>query len=219
MEAEMSLQIVDKDVERYMRGLLERHDVPVLLEMEELAREKNFPIINRHVGVTVELLARAIGARRIFELGSGYGYSAYWFARAAGPGSEVHCTDGDANNAKQAEDFLTRAALWDRITFHVGDAVTSFNGVEGDWDIVYNDIDKEGYPAAWEAARDRVKIGGYYICDNVLWSGRVVDDPPKEDEERTAAILRHNAAIAADERYHSSILPIRDGVMVALRVG
>jgi len=215
----MSLQIVDKDVERYMRGLLTRHDVPVLIEMEELAREKNFPIINRHVGVTVELLARAIGARRIFELGSGYGYSAYWFARAAGPGSEVHCTDGDANNAKQAEDFLTRAELWDRITFHVGDAVTSFNGVDGDWDIVYCDIDKEGYPDAWEAARDRVKIGGYYICDNVLWSGRVVDDPPAEDEERTAAIQRHNAMISSDERYHSSILPIRDGVMVALRVG
>jgi len=100
-----------------------------------------------------------------------------------------------------------------------GDAVTSFNGVDGDWDIVYCDIDKNGYPEAWEAARDRVKIGGMYICDNVLWSGRVaVSDSEDQRPEWTEAIKKHNAMIAADERYESSILPIRDGVMVALRV-
>jgi caffeoyl-CoA O-methyltransferase len=218
-EVAMTVQIVNEDVEKYMRGLLARHDDPVLLDMEKLAAEKHFPIINRHVGVTVEILARSIGARRIFELGSGYGYSAYWFARAAGPGAEVHCTDGDPENAKQAEGYLTRAGLWDRVTFHVGDAVTSFNDVGGDWDIVYCDIDKHGYPEAWEAARDRVKIGGMYICDNVLWSGRVaVSDAEDQRPEWTEAIKKHNAAIAADERYESSILPIRDGVMVALRV-
>jgi caffeoyl-CoA O-methyltransferase len=217
----MTIQIVNEQVEQYMRSLLTRHDEPVVVEMEELAREKNFPIINRHVGVTVELLARAIGARRIFELGSGYGYSAYWFARAAGPGSEVHCTDGDAGNEKKAEEFLSRVGLWDRITFHVGDAVTAFNGVEGDWDIVYNDIDKHGYPDAWKAARDRVKIGGMYICDNVLWSGRVAEKGSTDDPrpEWTSAIVEHNAMITSDTRYLSSILPIRDGVMVALRVG
>ncbi|HLW17362.1 MAG TPA: O-methyltransferase [Actinomycetota bacterium] len=215
----MTVQIVNEDVEKYSRALLARHDDPVLLEMEQLAAEKHFPIINRHVGVTVEILARSIGARRIFELGSGYGYSAYWFARAAGPGAEVHCTDGDPENAKQAEGFLSRAGLWDRITFHVGDAVTAFNGADGDWDIVYCDIDKHGYPEAWETARDRVKIGGMYICDNVLWSGRVA--VPDADDQRptwTEAIKKHNEMIAADERYESSILPIRDGVMVALRV-
>ena len=215
----MTVQIVNEDVEKYMRALLTRHDDPVLLEMEQLAAEKHFPIINRHAGVTVEILTRAIGARRIFELGSGYGYSAFWFARAAGPGAEVHCTDGDPENAKQAEGFLSRAGLWDRITFHVGDAVTAFNGVDGDWDIVYCDIDKHGYPEAWEAARDRVKIGGMYICDNVLWSGRVaVPDAEDQRPNWTEAIKRHNEMVAADERYEASILPIRDGVMVALRV-
>ncbi|MGZ4120210.1 MAG: O-methyltransferase [Actinomycetota bacterium] len=216
----MTLQIVNEKVEQYMRELLVRFDEPVVTEMEALAAEKGFPIINRHVGVTVELLARAIGARRIFELGSGYGYSAYWFARAAGPGAEVHCTDGDSENAKQAEGFLSRAGLWDRITFHVGDAVTSFNKISGDFDIVYCDIDKHGYPEAWEAARDRVKIGGMYICDNVLWSGRVAEkDSGDTRPDWTDAIKRHNQMISDDDRYHASILPIRDGVMVALRVG
>ena len=94
----------------------------------------------------------------------------------------------------------------------MGDAVTSMNALDGEFDVVYDDIDKEGYPDAWRAARERVRIGGLYICDNVLWSGRVLDDEP---DERTQAILEHNALIAEDERYISTIVPTRDGVMVA----
>ena len=216
----MPVQIVNKDVERYMRSLLGRHDEPVLLEMEKLAEEKSFPIVNRHVGVTLEILTRAIGARRIFELGSGYGYSAYWFAKGSEPKGEVHCTDGDPENAKAAKRFLSRLGLWDRISFHVSDAVTALNETSGDYDIVYNDIDKHGYPDAWRASRDRVRPGGFYICDNVLWSGRVAEDSSKDDARPgwTRAIKEHNTLIASDQDYLSSILPIRDGVMLAHRL-
>lgn len=216
----MPIQIVNEDVERYMRSLLSRHDEPVLLEMEKLAKEKDFPIVNRHVGVTLEILALAIGARRIFELGSGYGYSAYWFAKGGGPTAEVHCTDGDPENAKLAKRFLSRVGLWDRITFHVSDAMTAFNKTSGPYDIVYNDIDKHGYPDAWQASRDRIRPGGLYICDNVLWSGRVAEDHSKNDARPvwTQAIKKHNAMIASDKDYLSSILPIRDGVMLAHRL-
>ncbi len=216
----MPVQIVNEDVERYIRSLLTQHDNNVLLEMEKLAHEKNFPIVNRHVGVTLEILTRAVGARRMFELGSGYGYSAYWFARGGGPNSEVHCTDGDPRNAKTAESFLGRAGLWGRISFHVSDAVTALNKTSGQFDIVYNDIDKHGYPDAWRASRDRVRPGGFYICDNVLWSGRVAEDPSKDDDRPvwTKAIKKHNEMIASDKDYLSSILPIRDGVMLAHRL-
>jgi caffeoyl-CoA O-methyltransferase len=207
--------IVDPRVEEYMRSLLERYDDPVLLEMERVAAERNFPIVNRIVGVTLEALARSIGAQRVFELGSGYGYSAYWFARAVGPSGEVYLTDGDPENEKKALHYLGRAGLVERVRFRVGDAVTSFGEVEGEFDIVYCDIDKEGYPEAWRAARERVRVGGLYLCDNVLWSGRVVEESP---DDTTKAILEHNAMIAADERYLSVIVPTRDGVMVALRV-
>ena len=220
IDCSMPVQIVNESVERYMRSLLARHDEPVLLEMEKLAAVKNFPIINRHVGVTVSILARSIGARRIFELGSGFGYSAYWFAKAAGPDGEVHCTDGDSANEKMARRFLTQANLWDRILFHVSDAVTALNNTTGQYDIVYNDIDKHGYPDAWLASRDRVRPGGFYICDNVLWSGRVAETSGKDDAmvDWTNAIKEHNKMIAADEDYVSSILPIRDGVMLAYRL-
>jgi len=203
-----------------MRSLLDRHDEPVLVEMEAEGRDRGFPIIGRTVGVTVELLARSIRARRVFELGSGFGYSAYWFARAVGPEGEVHCTDGDPANEVKALHYLGRAGLAERVRWHVGDAVTNLARVEGEFDVVYDDIDKEGYPAAWRAAAERVRVGGLYLCDNVLWSGAVAD--PEGDHGRnratTEAILEHNRLIAEDERYVSSIVPTRDGVMVALRV-
>ena len=213
----MTIPIVDERVERYMRELQARHDEPVLLEMEEEAQRRSFPIVNRLVGVTLELLARGIGALRVFELGSGYGYSAYWFARAVGPKGEVHCTDGDPDNERRAADYLGRAGVWDRVRFHVGDAVTEFAAVPGEFDIVYCDIDKDGYPAAWQAARSRMRVGGLYICDNVLWSGRVAEELRPGDVQ-TAAILEHNRLIAEDESYLSSVVPTRDGVMVALRL-
>jgi predicted O-methyltransferase YrrM len=209
------MQIVHEDVERYIRAHLTPHDTDVLLEMEALAERERFPIVNRHVGVTLELLTRLMGARRVFELGSGYGYSAFWFARGAGDKAEVHCTDGDAANEARAKEFLSRAGLWDRISYHVGDAVTGLKATDGDFDIVYCDIDKHGYPNAWRAARERIRAGGLYICDNVLWSGRVTEDA---GDEWTEAIKEHNAMIAADDGFLSSIVPIRDGVMVALRV-
>jgi len=202
-----------------MRSLLTRYDEPVLLEMEAEGKERGFPIIGRLVGVTVELLARSVGAKRVFELGSGFGYSAYWFARAVGPSGEVHGTDGDPANEPKALDYLSRAALAEPIRWHVGDAVTHLAAAPGEFDVVYNDIDKDGYPAAWMAARERIRVGGLYICDNVLWSGRVaVQDRDDPRPVYTQAILEHNRLIADDDRFVSSIVPTRDGVFVALRV-
>ncbi len=213
------MDIVDPRVEDYMGSLLARYDEPVLLEMEAEGKERGFPIIGRLVGVTVELLARSVGARRVFELGSGFGYSAYWFSRAVGPRGEVHGTDGDPSNEPKALGYLSRASLAEPIRWHVGDAVTHLGAVEGAFDVVYNDIDKVGYPDAWRAARERVRVGGLYLCDNVLWSGQVAEPEGDHGRDRatTDAILEHNRLIAEDDRFVSSIVPTRDGVMVALR--
>jgi len=213
------VDIVKPEVEDYMRTLVVRHDEPVLLEMEREGKERGFPIVGRLVGVTLEVLARSIGTRRVFELGSGFGYSGYWFSRAVGPEGELHLTDGDPRNERKALDYLARAGLDGPVRFHVGDAVESLQATEGEFDVVYNDIDKEGYPSAWAVGRERIRVGGLYLCDNVLWSGRVVDGAP--EDERTAetrAIREHNRMIADDKRYLSTIVPTRDGVMVALRV-
>jgi predicted O-methyltransferase YrrM len=209
------MHIVDPRFEGYMHARLDRFDEPVLVEMESEAAERGFPIVGRNVGVTLEVLARGIGAHRIVELGSGFGYSGYWHARAVGAAGELHLTDGDPENARKAEAYLTRAGLWAPVTFHVGDAVRSFGSLEGDVDIVFCDIDKHGYPDAWRAARERIRPGGLYVCDNVLGygQGNVI-----EGGGAAEAIREHNAMIAADDRYLSTIVPTREGVMVAIRL-
>jgi predicted O-methyltransferase YrrM len=106
--------------------------------MEAEGAERNFPIVGRNVGVTLEILARSVGARRMIELGSGYGYSGYWHARAVGQSGELHLTDGDPENERKAADYLGRAGLWAAVTYHVGDAVTSLNALDGEFDVIYD---------------------------------------------------------------------------------
>ena len=209
------MDIVDPRFDAYMRSRLERYDDPVLLEMEAEAERRGFPAVGRNVGVALELLARSIDARRVIELGSGFGYSAYWFGRAVGPKGELHCTDNDPANADVGRAYLARAGLGDVVIYHVGDALESFSSVEGEFDAVFCDIDKPGYPAAWGAACDRIRVGGLYLCDNTLSYGRgsILDD-----EEGTNAIREHNRLIEQDERFLSTIIPTREGVLAALRL-
>lgn len=206
--------ILDTDVERYLHELQLSTD-PVLLEMEALARERRFPIIGPLVGRMCETLARAISARRVFEMGSGYGYSTFWFARAVGEAGEVVHTDGSAENSGQARAFLGRAGLADRVRFLVGDARRLLQTETGPFDVVFCDIDKEGYPEALELARAKLRKGGLLITDNVLWSGRVARPDP---DETTRAIQTYNAAAFVAADLASIIVPLRDGVGVHLKL-
>ncbi|SFK60291.1 Predicted O-methyltransferase YrrM [Nitrosomonas aestuarii] len=205
-------------IEGYMRGLVEKTDHPVLLEMEELAVQKSFPIVNRLVGIFLETQAKMIGAKHVFEFGSGYGYSAYWFARAVGTDGRVICSDGNGENKGRAERFLASAGLWDRIEFNVGMAGDIFAQTDGPFDICYNDVDKGEYPEIWKMARERIRPGGLYIADNVLWHGRVaVESYTDIVLGWTEAIVAHNQMIFNDPDFDAFINPVRDGVIVARR--
>jgi len=209
---------VDPVIERYMYSLAGQFDHPILDEMEVFAREKNFPIVGRLVGISLEIYAKMIGARRVFEFGSGYGYSAYWFGKAVGSGGEIVCTDSNPLNQTMAEQYLTVAGLWERVTFRIGYAQDVFRQTEGAFDICYNDADKSGYPDIWLMARERIRPGGLYIADNVLWHGRVaVKDPVDAKPGWTRAIKEHNQLIYRDPEFDTFINPTRDGVIVARR--
>lgn len=214
------MDIVNPAIEDYLKDLSKGDDDEVLLEMEALAEERGFPIIGRLCGRALEVMARTIGAKRIFELGSGFGFSAYWFARGAGPGAEMHLSDTDADNERQARDFLGRVGAWDSVTYHVKDAFEALDSTKGEFDIVYCDIDKGDYPTAWRRGKDRVRVGGLYICDNMLWSGRVTGKANMDDVRPgwTQAIDETNRAIEADPDWRSFILPTRDGVVIAVRL-
>ena len=208
-------EIVNPRIEEYLRQLYEDGD-PVRQEMEALARERRFPIVGPLVGRHLEQLALSIGARRVFELGSGYGYSALHFARAVGEGGSVHCTDLDEENVRLAQGFLTRAGLWPRLTYHREEATAALARVGGTWDIVYNDIDKDGYPETVELAYRHLRPGGLFITDNTLWFGRVLEG---EDDgtPATAGVKEFTRRLFAHRGFLTRIDPTRDGVAVALR--
>jgi len=209
---------VNPVIEDYMRGLLDHSDHPVLIEMELLAQKNNFPIVGRLVGVFLETMAKMINARRVFEFGSGYGYSAYWFAKAVGSTGQVICSEADYLNKEKAEKFLGEAGLWDRIDFRAGMAQAIFTQTEGLFDICYNDVDKGDYPEIWLTAKDRIRPGGLYIADNVLWRGRVaLEHYADVFPGWTEAVREHNQLIFNDLDFDTFINPTRDGVIVARR--
>src|SRR3954469_2539685 len=209
-------EIVNPRIEQYLKRLFDTGDA-VQAEMEELARQRDFPIVGPLVGRLLQVLTRMTGARRIFELGSGYGYSALHFARAAGPGAGVHCTELAEENVRLAEQFLTRAGVWDRVTYHRQEATAALRETGGTWDIVYNDIDKDGYPAVVDLAYAHLRPGGLFITDNVLWSGRIL--PGRDDgKPATRGVVEFTRRLMAHKGFLTSINPTRDGVAVAVRV-
>jgi caffeoyl-CoA O-methyltransferase len=210
MGAEM---IIDPNIEQYMESLLPARG-PVLAEMEDFARENQVPIVGPAVARFLAMQVMISKARRIFELGSAIGYSTIWLARAAGPEAEVHYSDGSAANAERARGYFERAGVAGRIQVHVGDALTALASTAGDYDLIFNDVDKEGYPAVLDAVPARLKRGGLFITDNTLWHAHVLD--PREETDY--AVCLFNERLFASPDFYASQLPIRDGVSVAVRL-
>jgi predicted O-methyltransferase YrrM len=202
--------IVEGSVERYLYGLLPARDA-VLREMERLAARRDIPIIGPAVGRLLALVVEISGAKRIFEMGSAIGYSTIWLARAAGRGAWVYYTDGDPENARRAQANFRRAGVAERIHMLVGDAVRLIDGVPGKFDVVFIDVDKHQYPAAFRKAVRRLRPGGLLLADNALWSGRVTR---KAADRATRGIQQFNRLIYSSRRLFPVILPLRDGVAV-----
>lgn len=207
------LDIVDPRIEAYLRSLLPPRE-PVMAEMEALAEKNRFPIVGPLVGRFLHQVALLHGAQRILELGSGFGYSAYWFAKAIPKNGKVICTEGSADRARSGIDFLRRAGLSDQVEFRIGNALDLIEEMEGPFDIIFNDIDKASYPDALKLALPRLKSGGLFISDNVLWSGRVVSS---SDDPDTAGVQKLNRMLYSQPELTTTILPLRDGVSVSIK--
>lgn len=185
--------------------------------MEAEAARRRIPIVGPAVGRLLAQLARLTGARRVFELGSAIGYSTIWLARACGEGGRVFYTDGSEENAGEARRNLGEAGVADRVTVLVGDALTRLDGTDGEFDLVFNDVDKEGYPEVLRRAVPRLRVGGLLVTDNVLWDGRL-RLPECEDDAETAAIREFNRLCYEHPDLETTIVPLRDGVSVARRI-
>lgn len=204
--------IVTTEVETYLHATAPESE-GVLAEMEAFCHERTFPLVGPLVGRLLHLLAATAKAKRIFECGSGYGYSAYWFAQAVGSDGEVFLTDGDPDRTAKSREFLGRAGLEGRCRFLTGDALELLGKTPGTFDLIFVDIDKQSYPAALDACLPRLRPGGLFVADNVLWSGRVAD--AANIEESTVAIREFNRELSSRGDLEAVILPLRDGVAVA----
>ena len=186
-------------------------------EMEAYAKEHDFPIIGPAAGYFCYLNARLVGATRIFELGSGYGYSTAWFARAVqeNGGGEVFHTVWDEELSTRARKHLGAMGYDNLVRYRVSEAVVALRETDGPFDLIFNDINKTAYPESLEVIEQKLRPGGVLIIDNMLWSGRVYDS--REQDSSTQAIRETTHMLTNSPHWIASLIPIRDGLIVAFR--
>lgn len=207
------MHIVNPDVEAYLESLLPARD-EIFYEMERMAEERDFPAVGPQVGMLLEILARSINARRILELGSGFGYSGIWFASALPADGQIILTDFEAENETLAQQFFEQAGYSHLMKFLLGDALKLLAGVQGPFDIIFNDVDKEFYPLVIEPAHGLLRVGGLFITDNTLWYGKPAQPNP---DATTRAIQEYNQKLKEHPGFLTVQLPLRDGLSLSIK--
>src|SRR6266508_113799 len=205
-----------QSVQDYLATLVPPRE-PEMQKMEEYAEKNDFPIIGPVCGYYCYQLARMINAQSVFELGSGYGYTTAWFAKAVkdNGGGVVHHTVWDEDLSKRAQGHLSALGSADIVQFHIAEAVETLRQTQGPFDIVFNDIDKVGYPDSLPVIKEKLRHGGVLIIDNMLWSGRVYDS--YNHAKSTEAIRRFTRDITSDLDWIVSLLSTRDGMIVGYK--
>ncbi len=208
------LDPIDPKVMTYLDALVPPRSAEVAA-MEVEAARTDFPIVGPASAQFCYLMARAIGARSVFELGSGFGYSTAWFARAVeeNGGGVVHHTVWDEDLSKRARAHLAALGYAGIVKFTIGEAVQALRDTPGTFDVIFNDINKHAYPASLPVIKERLRPGGLLIVDNALWHGRILDDDDRSED--TTGVRELNRLVSEDPDWTASIVPIRDGLLVA----
>lgn len=185
--------------------------------MEAHAQATRFPIIGPAAGRFCYQIARLLNARTIFELGSGFGYSTAWFAMAVrdNGGGTVHHVVWDEELSDRACRHMTALGLRKYVQFHVGEAVEALRAQRGEFDLVFNDIDKQGYPASLPVIREKLRTGGVVIIDNALWHERIFD--ADDTSPATEGVREVTRLLTKEAGWITSLVPIRDGLLMAVK--
>jgi len=191
--------------------------LPEMQAMEEDAERMDFPIVGPASGYLCYQMARMVNAKRIFEMGSGFGYSTAWFARAVieNGGGEVYHVVWDEELSRQALRHLTTLGYEGVVKFHVGEAVLALRQATGPFDLVFNDINKEDYADSLPVIAGKLRPGGLLIVDNMLWHGRIFD--PQDKTPATESIRKLTDLLTRSPDWIASLIPVRDGVIVAFK--
>ena len=208
--------ILQPEQEAYLDRLLPPRD-PLLREMEEWAAREDVPISDPEVGRLLSILARGMGARLILEIGTAIGYGAIWLARGA-PEARVVSIDADPERLATARGYLERAGVAGRVELIEGAALDVLPRLQGPFDLVYIDAVKEEYRRYLDQVVPKLRVGGLVVCDNLLWGGSVAA-PPQGEEDRSADALRaFNGYFMMYPQLQAVVLPLSDGVGVAVKV-
>jgi caffeoyl-CoA O-methyltransferase len=195
-------------------------DEPLLGELAARTQEEmEMPqmLSGRVEGRLLETLVFTTGATRVLEFGTFTGYSSLSMAAALPEDGRITTLELDPERAAFARSFMDRSPHGHKIEIKVGPALDSAKQLDGPFDLVFVDADKEGYLDYYEAALERLAPHGLIVADNTLWSGRVVD--PSDTDESTEAIRRFNDHVLNDARVRSVILAVRDGITLIRRTG
>jgi predicted O-methyltransferase YrrM len=207
--------VLRPDIEAYLHRWVPDRDT-ILHEMEQRAEAKHFPIVGPLVGRLLAQLTLLVSAQQILELGAGFGYSAYWFARALPETGRLVAVERSAENARLGQEYLERGGLTPKVNFVVGDGLEVIQGLDGPFDIIFVDIDKEQYPVSLPLTLPRLRPGGLLITDNILWSGKVVDAKPRDASTR--GIQEYTRLLYETPDLYTTLIPLRDGVSVSLKL-
>ncbi len=212
-------QIVPDLVERYLSGLNHVGD-PTLDDIARAGLARDLPIIDAEVGALLRVLATAIGARRILEIGTCVGYSGIWLARSLPPDGMLITMEKDPERARTAKENFERAGLASRVSIIVGDAALKIVKVAGPFDLIFQDGHKPLYNTLLDPLVALLRPGGLLVTDNVLWDGEVVPgfvDAPKKNADDTRAIVEYNERLNAHPQLMTSTIPLRDGVAISVK--
>jgi caffeoyl-CoA O-methyltransferase len=208
------MDILNPKLEKYIFDLIPRQN-KVLEEMYKYGTDRDFPLIGPLCGQFLRQMAMASGAKRIFEMGSGFGYSAVWFSMGMPDDGKIICTDGDSENRDRAIFYFKRLGIDHKIEFYVGMAQDILKQQDSPFDIIFNDVDKEQYPETLDIAIPRLRKGGLFITDNTLWYGKVIE--PGGDFY-TVGVKEFNKLSFARKDIVTMIVPLRDGLSVSVKL-
>lgn len=165
-------------------------------------------------GRLLSLLSKIIAPKRILEVGTYTGYSALCLAEGLHPEGELHTIDINEELADLQKKYFDLSPYKNQIHPHLGNALEILPKLSGKFDLVFMDADKPNYPEYFDLIIEKINPGGILLTDNVLWSGKVIEDI-KEDDLSTKALLEYNKKVAEDTRLETILLPVRDGLSIS----
>lgn len=204
-------------ISKELSDFAERFTKPESALLKRINRETHAQVrqprmLSGHLqGRLLALLSKLVRPKRILEIGTYTGYSAICLAEGLAPGGTLTTIDVNDELEKRVRGYFEEAGMSDRIDYRIGEAAKIIPTLEGNFDLVFIDADKENYPRYYDLTFNKVNLGGVLIADNVLWSGKVLDENP---DKSTKAILELNQKVQEDRRVENVLLPIRDGLLV-----